>query len=39
MKLSGYERETIINFNAREKNATLYTRDRINCQVEMYKKS
>ena len=28
MKLSGYERETIINFNAREKNATLYTRDR-----------
>lgn len=30
MKLSGYERETIINFNAREKNATLYTRD---CKV------
>ena len=28
MKLSRYEQETIINFNAEEKNATLYTRDR-----------
>ena len=28
MKLSKYEQETIINFNAKEKNATLYTRDR-----------
>lgn len=28
MKLSRYEQETIINFNAGEKNATLYTRDR-----------
>ena len=28
MKLSKYEQETIINFNAGERNATLYTRDR-----------
>lgn len=28
MKLSRYEQETIINFNADEKNATLYTLDR-----------
>lgn len=28
MKLSRYEQETIINFNAEEKNATLYTLDR-----------
>ena len=27
MKLSRYEQETIINFNADEKMATLYTRD------------
>ena len=27
MKLSRYERETIINFNAEEPTATLYTRD------------
>lgn len=27
MKLSRYERETIINFNAEESTATLYTRD------------
>ena len=27
MKLSRYEQETIINFNADEKTATLYTRD------------
>ena len=27
MKLSRYERETIVNFNAEEPNATLYTRD------------
>ena len=27
MKLSCYERETIINFNAEEPTATLYTRD------------
>ena len=27
MKLSRYEQETIINFNAEEKNATLYTPD------------
>ena len=26
MKLSKYEQETIINFNAGERNATLYTR-------------
>lgn len=25
--LTGYERETVINFNAREKLASLYTRD------------
>ena len=28
MKLSKYEQETIINFNAGDRNATLYTRDR-----------
>ncbi len=28
LKLSGYERETVINFNAAEKTATVYTRDR-----------
>ena len=27
MKLTRYEQETIINFNAEEKTATLYTRD------------
>ena len=27
MKLSRYEQETIINFNAEEQTATLYTRD------------
>ena len=27
MKITRYEQETIINFNAEEKNATLYTRD------------
>lgn len=27
MKLCRYEQETIINFNAEDKNATLYTRD------------
>ena len=27
MKLSKYEQETIINFNAEDKEATLYTRD------------
>ena len=27
MKLTRYEQETIINFNAEEKGATLYTRD------------
>ena len=27
MKLTRYEQETIINFNAEEKEATLYTRD------------
>ncbi|MCI6766294.1 MAG: hypothetical protein MR596_00580 [Lachnospiraceae bacterium] len=27
-KLTRYEQETIINFNAGEKNATVYTRDR-----------
>lgn len=30
MKLSRYEQETIISFNAGERNATLYTRD---CKV------
>lgn len=30
MKLSRYEQETIISFNAGERNATLYTRD---CRV------
>ena len=28
MKLSKYEQETIINFNAEEQTATVYTRDR-----------
>lgn len=28
MRLTKHEQETIINFNAGEKNATLYTRDR-----------
>lgn len=27
MKMTRYEQETVINFNAGEKNATLYTRD------------
>jgi len=27
MKITRYEQETIINFNAEEKSATLYTRD------------
>ena len=27
MKMTRYEQETIINFNAEEKSATLYTRD------------
>ena len=27
MKLTRYEQETVINFNAEEKTATLYTRD------------
>jgi len=27
MKLTRYEQETIINFNAQERSATLYTRD------------
>ena len=27
MKLTRYEQETIINFNAQDKMATLYTRD------------
>ncbi len=28
MKLSRYEQETIVNYNAGEQNATLYTRDK-----------
>ncbi len=28
MKLSRYEQETIVNYNAREQTATLYTRDK-----------
>ena len=28
MKLSRYEQETIVNYNAGEKTATLYTRDK-----------
>ena len=28
MKLSRYEQETIVNFNAREQTATVYTRDK-----------
>ena len=29
MKLSRYEQETIVNYNAGEQNATLYTRDKV----------
>ncbi len=28
MKLSRYEQETVVNYNAGEQNATLYTRDK-----------
>ena len=28
MKLTRYEQETVVNYNAGEKNATIYTRDR-----------
>ncbi len=28
MKLSGYEQESILNYNAGEQTATLYTRDK-----------
>ena len=28
IKLTRYEQETVVNYNAGEKNATIYTRDR-----------
>ena len=29
MKLSQYEQETVVNYNAGEQTATLYTRDKV----------
>ena len=31
MKLSRYEQETVVNYNAGEQTATLYTRDKALC--------